>query len=63
MQQLLTQQEATPGRRRRTAPRLRQTQLHLEIISKGRFDKSEPTVHKGEDLDLPTYLRRGVVLN
>lgn len=63
MQQLLAQQEATPGRRRRTAPRLRQTQLQLEIISKGRFDKSEPTVHKGEDLDLPTYLRRGVVLN
>ncbi len=44
-------------------PRLRQTQLPLEIVSKGRFDKSEPTIHKGEDLDVPTYIRRGVALN
>jgi cell division protein FtsZ len=41
----------------------RQTQLPLEIVSKGRFDKSEPTIHKGEDLDVPTYIRRGVALN
>lgn len=43
--------------------KLRQGQLKLEIISKGRFDKSEPTIYKGEDLDLPTYMRRGVRLN
>ena len=40
-----------------------QAQLPLAIISKGRFDKSEPTIHKGEDLDLPTYVRRGIALN
>ena len=40
-----------------------QSQLQLDIISKGRFDKSEPTIHKGEDLDVPTYVRRGVALN
>jgi cell division protein FtsZ len=40
-----------------------QTQLPLNIISKGRFDKSEPTKHNGEDLDIPTFLRRGVPLN
>jgi len=40
-----------------------QTQLPLSIISKGRFDKSEPTKHNGEDLDIPTFLRRGVPLN
>ena len=40
-----------------------QTQLPLTIISKGRFDKSEPTLHHGEDLDVPTFLRRGVPLN
>lgn len=62
MRQLLARQEAS-GRRRRDLPRPRQTQLQLEIVSKGRFDKSEPTIHKGEDLDLPTYVRRGVVLN
>ena len=37
--------------------------LPLEIISKGRFEKSEPTIHGGEDLDVPTYIRRGVALN
>jgi cell division protein FtsZ len=40
-----------------------QTQLPLTIISKGRFDKSEPTKYNGEDLDVPTFLRRGVPLN
>jgi cell division protein FtsZ len=40
-----------------------QTQLPLTIVSKGRFDKSEPTIHQGEDLDVPTYLRRGIALN
>lgn len=48
---------------RKTGPKMRQAQLSLAIISKGRFDKSEPTIHKGEDLDIPTYVRRGVALN
>jgi cell division protein FtsZ len=43
--------------------RLRQGQLPLELVSKGRFEKSEPTIHQGQDLDLPTYIRRGVALN
>jgi cell division protein FtsZ len=51
------------GRARRPANKLLQTQLPLAIISKGRFDKSEPTIHRGEDLDIPTYVRRGVSLN
>jgi cell division protein FtsZ len=51
------------GRVRKAGPRMRQAQLPLAIVSKGRFDKSEPTIHKGEDLDIPTYLRRGVPLN
>lgn len=51
------------GRARRDKAKLLQTQLPLAIVSKGRFDKSEPTIHKGEDLDIPTYIRRGVPLN
>jgi cell division protein FtsZ len=51
-----------PGRRRDKQKPV-QTQLPLAIVSKGRFDKSEPTIHKGEDLDIPTYIRRGVPLN
>jgi cell division protein FtsZ len=48
---------------RRPASKMLQTQLPLAIVSKGRFDKSEPTIYKGEDLDIPTYIRRGVPLN
>jgi cell division protein FtsZ len=51
------------SRARKSGSRMRQEQLPLAIVSKGRFDKSEPTIHKGEDLDIPTYLRRGVPLN
>jgi cell division protein FtsZ len=51
------------GRQRREKSKMLQTQLPLAIVSKGRFDKSEPTIHKGEDLDIPTYIRRGVPLN
>jgi cell division protein FtsZ len=42
---------------------MKQGQLPLEIVSKGRFEKSEPTIHQGQDLDVPTYIRRGVALN
>ncbi|PYI81668.1 MAG: cell division protein FtsZ [Verrucomicrobia bacterium] len=61
-ERLLTQQSGN-GRQRRKAARLRQGQLPLEIISKGRFEKSEPTICQGQDLDVPTYIRRGVALN
>jgi cell division protein FtsZ len=58
------QREQVLARRgRKGAAKMRQAQLPLAIISKGRFDKSEPTIHKGEDLDIPTYIRRGVALN
>jgi cell division protein FtsZ len=63
MEQLLKQQSRSTGRARKVQANFRQTQLPLEILSKGRFDKSEPTIHKGEDLDVPTYIRRGVSLN
>jgi cell division protein FtsZ len=54
---------ARQTRSRKNSSKMRQGQLPLEIVSKGRFDKSEPTIHKGEDLDVPTYIRRGVALN
>jgi cell division protein FtsZ len=60
-EQLITRHAG--GRGRKAAAKMRQAQLPLAIISKGRFDKSEPTIHKGEDLDIPTYVRRGVALN
>jgi cell division protein FtsZ len=51
------------ARVRKTGSRMKQGTLPLDIVNKGRFDKSEPTIHKGEDLDVPTYIRRGVALN
>jgi cell division protein FtsZ len=63
VQQLLSNQGRNRSTSRKTSAKLRQGQLPLEIVSKGRFDKSEPTIHKGEDLDVPTYIRRGVSLN
>lgn len=62
-EQILAQQTGKSSRGRKTGPRLKQSTLPLDIVNKGRFDKSEPTIHKGEDLDLPTYVRRGVALN
>jgi cell division protein FtsZ len=51
-----------PGYSRKRPSRL-QRELPLEIVFKGRFEKSEPTIRHGEDLDVPTYIRRGVPLN
>ena len=62
LEQLLARKAAGTGRRRKSS-KMRQGQLQLDIVSKGRFDKSEPTIHKGEDLDVPTYIRRGIALN
>jgi len=63
VQQMLARQGRGNARLRKMSSKMRQGQLPLEIVSKGRFDKSEPTIHKGEDLDVPTYIRRGVALN
>jgi len=34
--------------------------LQFEPINRGRFEKSEPTIVEGEDLDVPTYLRKKI---
>ena len=46
----------------RKSSKPKQETLPLEGVSRGRFDKSEPTLHNGEDLDVPTFIRRGVSL-
>ena len=55
----------SPGasRGRQSSSKMRQAQLPLEIVSKGRFDKSEPTIRDGQDLDVPTFVRRNMVFN
>ncbi len=39
-----------------------QQQLPLVSISKGCFDKGEPNLYDGKDLDIPTFLRRNTIL-
>lgn len=57
----LLKQRGRPRQRKKIM--MQQGQLPLEIVSRGRFEKSEPTIHHGEDLDVPTYLRKNVSLN
>lgn len=41
----------------------RQTKLNFDSNDKGRFKNVEPTMVDGEDLDVPTFIRRGVKLS
>jgi cell division protein FtsZ len=38
----------------------KQEVLQFEAVTRGRFEKSEPTIVGGEDLDVPTYLRKNI---
>ncbi|HEX7516235.1 MAG TPA: cell division protein FtsZ [Chthoniobacterales bacterium] len=38
----------------------KQEVLQFEPVTRGRFEKSEPTIVEGEDLDIPTFLRKNV---
>jgi len=38
----------------------KQETLQFEPVSRGRFEKSEPTIIDGQDLDVPTFLRKHV---
>lgn len=62
-QQLLAQQSGGTSDHRRHRKKLEQIALPLQVISKGRFAKTEPTLYRGEDLDTPTFRRRGIPLN
>jgi cell division protein FtsZ len=47
----LAEKSATPAK---------QEVLQFEPVTRGRFEKSEPTIIEGEDLDVPTYLRKHI---
>jgi cell division protein FtsZ len=38
----------------------KQETLQFEPVTRGRFEKSEPTIVEGQDLDVPTFLRKNV---
>jgi cell division protein FtsZ len=58
-----TKPASKSGKRPVVASKQMQGTLALDTYQRGRFDKSEPTIVEGEDLDVPTFLRKGIKLN
>lgn len=48
---------------RKQKPQATQTDLALMAMRKGRFKDVEPTVFEGEDMDIPTFMRRGLTVD
>jgi cell division protein FtsZ len=38
----------------------KQEVMQFEPVTRGRFEKSEPTIVEGQDLDIPTFLRKNI---
>jgi len=49
--------EPKPAPKPAPQPKVKQETLQFESVARGRFEKSEPTIVEGEDLDVPTFLR------
>jgi cell division protein FtsZ len=47
---------------KKAAREAKQEQMQFEPVTRGRFEKSEPTIVDGQDLDVPTFLRRNLKL-
>ena len=52
--------QSQPGPREKSAREIKQEQMEFVPVTRGRFEKSEPTIVDGEDLDVPTFLRRNI---
>jgi len=42
---------------KKSGPKPKQEVLPLDVASRGRFERSEPTIEEGEDLDVPAFIR------
>ena len=51
---------ATPLAAKPKKAETKQEQMLFEPVARGRFERSEPTIVDGQDLDVPTFLRRNV---
>jgi len=49
-----------PENTKREKAAARQEVLQFEPVTRGRFEKSEPTIVEGQDLDVPTFLRKNI---
>ncbi|PYK30402.1 MAG: cell division protein FtsZ [Verrucomicrobia bacterium] len=52
------QAQAKPTKKEKV--QAKQEMMQFEPVTRGRFEKSEPTIVAGEDLDVPTFLRKNV---
>jgi cell division protein FtsZ len=62
---IITPQKKAVPRQEEKAPseksaQAKQEVLQFEPVTRGRFEKSEPTIVEGQDLDVPTFLRKNV---
>src|SRR5207302_5340116 len=51
------EKEAKPPKEKVSA---KQEVMQFEPVTRGRFEKSEPTIVEGQDLDVPTFLRKNI---
>jgi cell division protein FtsZ len=58
--QVLPPPESPIEKRAREKSAAKQEVLQFEPVTRGRFEKSEPTIVEGQDLDVPTFLRKNV---
>ncbi|HEY5895514.1 MAG TPA: cell division protein FtsZ [Chthoniobacterales bacterium] len=57
--ELIAADPKTNGSSSKKPKEVHQQDLQFESVSRGRFEKSEPTIVEGHDLDVPTILRKG----
>ncbi|MEI7899434.1 MAG: hypothetical protein WCK89_04225 [bacterium] len=55
-------QDAFPIQPGSKKSRAKGSKLSLNASGRGKFQNVEPTIHDGQDLDVPTFLRRGITL-
>ena len=54
----VVEKEAKPPKEK--SVQAKQEVLQFEPVTRGRFEKSEPTIVEGQDLDIPTFLRKNI---
>jgi cell division protein FtsZ len=54
--------EDETGSKKKRRGKVTQTKLSLDPSGRGRFKDVEPTILDGQDLDIPTFKRRGIAI-
>ena len=54
----VVEKEAKPPKEK--CVQAKQEVMQFEPVTRGRFEKSEPTIVEGQDLDIPTFLRKNI---